>query len=113
MMTTYATSEQGPYAPANRALFMEASRAAPASRTAPTPAPAPVAPPRASLFGIVTGALRRRPTGTDETEASEAPPRHDTDRGEPEPDMIQASVRPSSGDEMGLDIPAFLRRQSS
>ncbi len=72
------------------------------------PAPVPAAPPpRNSLFGIVTGAIRgRNQAAALAPEASRAEPSlngHD----------LAASVRPAQTEEMGLDIPAFLRRQSS
>ncbi len=90
-----ATPARAP-APA-RGLFAEPPTAL------PTPAPAA---PRSSLFGIVTGAIRGKPAAA----AAEAP------RAEP-PMPSQAdpapSVRPAPAEEMGLDIPAFLRRQSS
>ncbi len=63
-----------------------------------------------SLFGIVTGALRRN-AGT-----PSAPSTHDPRRAEPQLDENgtepSASVRPAGNEEVGLDIPAFLRRQS-
>jgi cell division protein FtsZ len=68
-------------------------------------------PPRKSLFGIVTGAIR----GTPVTPAEPAPqpaPRHDAAAAERQ-EQVRANVRPTGGDEMGIDIPAFLRRQSS
>jgi len=66
----------------------------------------PPAPARTGLFGLVTGAIRRTP----------APP--------PEPAPAPAATliapaprytppAPAAADEAGLDIPAFLRRQSS
>lgn len=62
--------------------------------------------PARSLFGIVTGALRgRSPTASAENtpEAQKAEPSlRNTD---------QPSVQPASTDEMGLEIPAFLRRK--
>ncbi len=64
----------------------------------------PPAPSR-SLFGIVTGALRGRAA------SSAQPPAQRTEPSvEAEP---SATVRPAAGEEVGLDIPAFLRRQSS
>ena len=87
-------------APAPRGLFTEPG--------APQPAPAPTAPaPRNSLFGIVTGAIRGKPAATSATEAHRAEPPMPS-QSEPAP-----SVRPAQAEEMGLDIPAFLRRQSS
>ncbi len=68
-------------------------------------AEAPPAPSR-SLFGIVTGALRGR-----------AAPAAQGGAGRTEPSVPDAepaaTVRPAAGEEAGLDIPAFLRRQSS
>ncbi|WP_323990685.1 cell division protein FtsZ [Nguyenibacter sp. L1] len=74
-------------------LFSEAPRQ-------PEPVHQP-APRGGSLFSIVTGALRRQP-------APEAP-RAEPALPDPEP---TATVRQASADEVGLDIPAFLRRQS-
>jgi len=83
---------------------------------APEPATAPVAaePARASLFGTVTGVFRRRP-------GSGAALGHDQPAGRVEPMIAaesrlehpRASVRPVAGEEMGIEIPTFLRRQSS
>ncbi len=68
------------------------------------PAAAAIAPqPTRSLFGIVTGALRGR-----QAPAASAPPA----RTEPTIEQ-EATVRPAVAEEVGLDIPAFLRRQSS
>ncbi len=88
-------------APARAGLFAEPPAAA---ASAPVPPPTP----RNSLFGIVTGAIRGRA----------APPAPETVRAEPlfssaPAAEASASVRPAATEEMGLDIPAFLRRQSS
>ncbi len=83
-----------------------------AAAPAPVSEPAPLAP-RASLFGIVTGALRRGMPAMAESLT------HNSPRAEPslaaqQPETApRAAVRPTTGEEMGLDIPAFLRRQSS
>ena len=66
-------------------------------------------PPRASLFGIVTGAIRRTLPAAP---AEAATARHDP-AFRRSPEQPRASVRLAAGEEMGLDIPAFLRRQSS
>ena len=81
---------------ASRGLFAEASSA-----------PPPPAAPRNSLFGIVTGAIRGKPAAPPAAEAARAEPALPSQM-EPAP-----SVRPAQTEEMGLDIPAFLRRQSS
>ncbi len=87
-----------------RPLFMEPARA-------PEPAQAPV--PKTSLFGIVTGALRR---------TSAAQPVPELRRAEPQlTQELSADVQPASpratpqgpDEAAGLDIPAFLRRQSN
>ncbi len=71
---------------------------------APPAAPAP----RKSLFGIVTGAIRGH--------AAEQPTTHQEPRAEVQPATAprdeQPQVRATSGDEIGIEIPAFLRRQS-
>ena len=64
-----------------------------------------------SLFGIVTGALRRGAAAP----PSGGEPAASGPRQEPQIEQVpvpSASVRPTSGEEAGLDIPAFLRRQS-
>ncbi len=95
-------------APASRAsLFAEAPRQGGVA------APAPEAS-RPSLFSTVTGAFRRRQqspvAGTEPASPVRAEPvMQQASRAEPP----QASVRQTAGEEVGLDIPAFLRRQSS
>jgi cell division protein FtsZ len=86
-------------------LFAEASRpvsAEPAAEAA-----------RPSLFSTVTGAFRWRqhhaPAATTEPAPVRADPAPQVARTEPP----RVSVRQTAGDEVGLDIPAFLRRQSS
>ncbi len=66
----------------------------------------PEAAPRNSLFGIVTGAIRRSIPS-----APAAAPAAPVAAAAPQPPAPQA--RPAATDEMGLDIPAFLRRQPS
>ena len=105
-------SEQRP----SRGLFAEPAAAA----------PAPPAPPRKSIFGIVTGAIRggshtapeapqgpMQPGSHHLNQRSEPSLRNDGGDGEPEQPPSRAQVRQAAGEEMGLDIPAFLRRQSS
>jgi cell division protein FtsZ len=93
-----------------------------ADRT-PVEPPAPQAPPpRKSLFGIVTGAIRGSlPSHSgpslagamqdDETAAAQSGRGDVYPEGHAEP--VRAKVRPAAGEEMGIEIPAFLRRQSS
>jgi cell division protein FtsZ len=86
----------------------------PAATPEPIGAPAAPEPARPSLFGTVTGVFRRRP-------GSGAAPGQDQPAGriepmiapEPRPEHPRASVRPVAGEEMGIEIPTFLRRQSS
>jgi len=120
-----ASGAPAPFAMAPRMAATQASGATrprsglfaePAPATAPgaVEAPAAAEPARPSLFGTVTGVFRRRP-------GSAASPGHDQPSGRVEPmiaaelrpDHPRASVRPVAGEEMGIEIPTFLRRQSS
>jgi cell division protein FtsZ len=88
--------------------------------------PDPVPAPARSLFGIVTGALRRGAGSPPSAEPGPGPGAgpgvgpgagnmQEPRRAEPQMDQPgeqSASVRPVAGEEAGLDIPAFLRRQS-
>jgi cell division protein FtsZ len=91
-------------------LFNEAPRptAVPAIAAAPTPEG-----PRPSLFNTVTGAFRRRMAPA--TPAEGTPPRHEPMlQQEQRPESARASVRLANGaEEPTLEIPAFLRRQTS
>jgi cell division protein FtsZ len=70
-------------------------------------------PPRRSIFNIVTGAIRGNlpatPASVPVPPARTEPSLHDAPHEAP----VRANVRPTAGEEMGIDIPAFLRRQSS
>ncbi|HTW70100.1 MAG TPA: cell division protein FtsZ [Acetobacteraceae bacterium] len=90
-------------------LFNEAPR----PTTVPATAVAPPEGPRPSLFNTVTGAFRRRMAPTMPAEA--APPRHEPMlHHEQRAEGARASVRPANGaEEPTLEIPAFLRRQTS
>ena len=92
-------------------LFAEPPGAGGTTATAAAPVPpAPAQAPRSSLFGIVTGALRRSPPPSPDATRTEPPSLH----AEPQAE-VQAPPRaqPTPTEEAGLDIPAFLRRQSS
>ncbi|MBO0712303.1 MAG: hypothetical protein J2P47_13595, partial [Acetobacteraceae bacterium] len=99
-----------PYAPTQRGgLFAEPQR------------PAAIAPqnpgingtePRRSIFQAVTGRLRNARSSLSQP-AEPPPPRAEPLLAEPRTEQARASVRPAGGEDMGLDIPAFLRRQSS
>jgi cell division protein FtsZ len=97
----------------SRGLFAEAPRptATPANPIL-TQAPG-MEPSRPSLFSQVTGAFRRRPVlGSGPMEVQ--PPRQEpVATALVRPEAPQATSRPVSGEEVGLDIPAFLRRQTS
>src|SRR5215472_5766499 len=84
---------------------------------AEAPRPASVQPsaeaPRPSLFSTVTGAFRRRQHHAPAASAEPAPVRADPVIQEPRMEQPRVSVRQTAGEEVGLDIPAFLRRQSS
>ena len=98
-----AAQASRPFIPPRAGLFTEAPPTAAAHPAQAVPTPAA---PRNSLFGIVTGAIRGRA----------APAPVEPQRSEPSFNGHaegSASVRPAQTEEMGLDIPAFLRRQSS
>jgi cell division protein FtsZ len=91
-------------------LFAEPSRPV----AAPAAAQQPVEPPRPSLFSTVTGAFRRRNQAVAAQVAEPAQMRSEPTVQEQHVEPPRASVRQTAGDEVaGLDIPAFLRRQSS
>jgi cell division protein FtsZ len=70
--------------------------------------PAPAAP-RKSLFGIVTGAIRGHAA---EQAAAHQEPRMEPQTMAPPREAPQAQVRQAASEEIGIEIPAFLRRQS-
>jgi cell division protein FtsZ len=86
----------------NGGLFAEKTRAEPPQ------------PQRRSLFGIVTGAFRGNTAvaAAPQSAADEPAVRADASRYEAV-ETVLANVRPAGGDEINLDIPAFLRRQTS
>ncbi|MCW3477619.1 cell division protein FtsZ, partial [Rhodovastum sp. RN2-1] len=92
---------------AGSGLFAESPRA---EATAAPP------PPRRSLFNLVTGVIR---SGLPTVAPAEAQPQpqpiihQETSLPGHTTETVRANVRPAAGDEMGIDIPAFLRRQSS
>jgi cell division protein FtsZ len=69
--------------------------------------------PRRSIFQTVTGRLRNTLAGVSNPPAEPAQPRAEPQIHEAKPEPARASVRPAVSEDMGLDIPAFLRRQSS
>jgi len=99
-----------------RGMFAASGRTTPAAAAAGA-APSPRAhTPRPSLFGIVTGAIRRNlPGGQASAAEAVSVPRAEKTLPEhaPEPERERASVRLAASEDIGLDIPAFLRRQSS
>jgi hypothetical protein len=80
---------------------------------APAALPQTAEPARSSLFTTVTGAFRRRPAAPAAVET--AMPRHEPVlHGEQRAEAPRASVRlASASEEPTLEIPAFLRRQTS
>lgn len=98
--------EQAAPSPATAPRQVPLSQRVPGGRGLYTePARAPEPAPRNSLFGIVTGALRRAGNATPAPE-----PAH---RAEPQVQREEQARGPVTADEAGLEIPAFLRRQSS
>jgi len=105
--TSMVAPDLRPTAAARASLFTEAPR--PVSAVAPTPPMAESS--RPSLFSTVTGAFRRRQHPG--AAAEPAPVRAEAGMPDPRAEQPRVSVRQTAGDEVGLDIPAFLRRQSS
>lgn len=106
-----------PRAPSPHAVPPQVQRSSPRSplftENARAQAPEPQAAPR-SLFGIVTGALRRHSTPPQ----PEAPQPQRTEPSVQQQPMAQPSAPPAPGnatppEDGGLDIPAFLRRRSN
>jgi len=94
-------------AAAPRAAARPAARPNPLFAAESPAAPAPSAmPPKRSLFNLVTGAIRGG------VPLPEAAPAVRTEPSAPR-ETTRADVRQTAGDEMQIDIPAFLRRQSS
>jgi cell division protein FtsZ len=92
-------------------LFADPSR--PVSANAPSQ-PVAAESLRPSLFSTVTGAFRRRPQPSAAVSSEPAQARAEPVIHEQRPEQPQVSVHQTAGDEVtGLDIPAFLRRQSS
>jgi cell division protein FtsZ len=103
-----------PQQPASRSgLFADPGR----SPVIAVPASGAAAPgePRPSLFRAVTGRLRNSlaAAGTHAAPTEPPPQRVEASVQEHRPEPVRASVRQAAGEEMGLEIPAFLRRQSS
>ncbi|MEO9191622.1 MAG: cell division protein FtsZ [Acetobacteraceae bacterium] len=99
-----ATPIRQPMAARASGLFADPAPAAPVPAMAPEPV-------RPSLFGTVTGVLLRRRAGAlqpVETNVARIEPVV-AERAEPP----AATVRAVAGEEMGIEIPTFLRRQSS
>jgi cell division protein FtsZ len=92
-------------------LFAESQR--PTAMPAHVPNQA-VEPARPSLFNTVTGAFRRRAVQPSPTGAQPPATRREPEIGDYQPQSPHVSVRQASaGDETGIEIPAFLRRQHS
>jgi cell division protein FtsZ len=80
----------------------------------PQRAPGAAEPSRPSLFTAMTGGVFRRQRHAPAMASEPAPVRAEPAMQEPpRVEPPRASVRQTGGDEVGLDIPAFLRRQSS
>jgi cell division protein FtsZ len=93
-------------------LFAESQRAAAMPSQPQTPAASE--PARPSLFNTVTGAFRRRVTQPVTPVAYPPPIRREPEIEDYQPQTPVVSVRQTSaGDETGIEIPAFLRRQHS
>jgi cell division protein FtsZ len=92
-------------APHHTGLFVDPAQAAPVQIAGESGRP--------SLFSTVTGAFRRRQHHASAAPVEPAPVRTEPAVHESRIEQPRPSVRQTAGDEVGLDIPAFLRRQSS
>jgi len=93
-------------------LFAEAQR--PAAIPPQAAVPLMADPGRPSLFNAVTGAFRRRTMAPVEPVVHAQPVRREPAMEEDQPQPAPAPVQPASaGEQTGLEIPAFLRRQHS
>jgi cell division protein FtsZ len=80
----------------------------------PQRVPSAAEPSRPSLFATMTGGVFRRQRHAPAMPAEPAPvPAEPAMQEPPRVEPPRVSVRQTGGDEVGLDIPAFLRRQSS
>jgi cell division protein FtsZ len=121
VMETMATAAPLPVSQPVAAEAVIASRPAPATPRsglfAEPSGPVSVQPgtesSRPSLFSTVTGRLRRRQHHAPAASAEPAPVRADPVVQETRIEPPRVSMRQTAGEEVGLDIPAFLRRQSS
>jgi hypothetical protein len=76
--------------------------------------PAAAEPARPSLFNTMTGAFRRRAVSPGAPVAPQPAQRREPEIADHQPQNPHVSVRQTSaGDETGIEIPAFLRRQHS
>lgn len=99
-------------------LFAEPAAVAAQHRAPPTAAPTAPAPvytemPRRSIFQSVTGRLRHSLTPGAPAQGHAGVVLDEPAPSEHRTEAARASVRQAVGEEVGLDIPAFLRRQSS
>jgi hypothetical protein len=97
-------------------LMAKATLFAESQRPTAVPAQLPSAvsePARPSLFNAVTGAFRRRGGPAGAAPAQPVPLRREPEMAEYQAANPHVSVRQTSGEETGIEIPAFLRRQHS
>ncbi|WP_428486633.1 cell division protein FtsZ [Rhodopila sp.] len=99
--------------PAGRPGLFASQRTVPVATPA-NPAHAEPESSRQSLFGTVTGVFRRRPTLQQEPAAQAQPLRREPAIAQVQPEAPRVTIRQASAtDDVGIEIPAFLRRQSS
>jgi len=97
--------------PSRAGLFAEPQRPV-AAATSTSLVQADPDPGKPSIFNTVTGAFRRRATGP--VPGGQQPTRREQGLENPQTDVPRVAVRQASTvDEAGIEIPAFLRRQSS
>jgi len=105
--------QPGSQAGARTGLFANQQRQAPIAAPVNPPHAEPE-PARASLFNTVTGAFRRRTLSPHVPVAQAQPPRRELPLEQAQAEAPRVAVRQApAGDDGGIEIPAFLRRQSS
>ncbi|HEX5326099.1 MAG TPA: cell division protein FtsZ [Acetobacteraceae bacterium] len=105
-----APGQRQAMAPGTASMRSRSGLFAEPAHTAEGPAAEMPEPSRPSLFGTVTGVFRRRPfNGAEQMAARVEPVVAAESRAEP----ARPSVRALAGEDTGIEIPTFLRRQSS
>ena len=106
----HPAQQSGPRMPRGSGLFAEAPGPAVVGPAQPAPEPQR----RPNIFREVTGRIRQTLAGPHAGPAAAEPPqRTEPQFADPRPEPIRPIVRESVGEDVGIEIPTFLRRQTS